>query len=113
MAVSAWQPSPARPFPTEGQFRMSKHTARDTKTRAKFHIVGYDKETGMVELYQSRDGWVHEFEPLQLMPWTEFIDLLREGRFEIYPAKPPRAGHHAADENHHGQGSAPRHPDSG
>lgn len=67
----------------------ARHIARDTNTRGKFRIVGVSEETGLVELRQQKDGWARQFEEFQRMPWTEFIQGLMDGRFEIHPLKQP------------------------
>lgn len=70
-------------------FEKTRHIARDINTRGKFSIIGLTEETGMVELRQQKDGWTREFEEFQRMPWTEFVQGLIDGRFEIYPLKQP------------------------
>jgi hypothetical protein len=62
---------------------MNKHQGKDYLTRAKFQIVGLDEAAGVVELKQSKDGWVSEFEEITAMPWASFIEGLMEGRLEI------------------------------
>ena len=66
---------------------MTKHAGRDQKTRAKFHIVGFDAATGMVELHHSPDGWVKDASDTEHMSWMDFLQGLMDGRFEIHPTK--------------------------
>lgn len=67
---------------------MSNHIARDSMTRSKFHIVGLDAETGMVNVLYADDGWISGFQREQQIPMDSFIESLMAGRIEIRPLKP-------------------------
>lgn len=66
---------------------MTKHIGKDLQTRARFHIVEIDEESGMVTIHQSRDGWDKNSQELQAMPWAELVRGLMDGRFEISPVR--------------------------
>jgi hypothetical protein len=66
---------------------MPKHIIRDSLTRSKFTIIGFDEETGMLNVNYEKDGWIKDFECRQKMPLGEFINTLMEGRLEIRPSK--------------------------
>lgn len=68
---------------------MSRSIGRDLRTRGKFKIVGYDEGRGCVLICHAKDGWVGREEKSEAVLWTQFIEDLRDGYYELTPSLDP------------------------
>lgn len=65
---------------------MNNHLGDDRSCRAYFHIVDIDPATESVEIQYVENDWIRGMDQTRHLPWVEFLNGLREGRYEIHRA---------------------------
>lgn len=63
---------------------MNKHIGNDCNSHTHFHIVDVDSTSGSVLVEYDKNLWIQEQTQAQQLPWVEFVEGLRDGRFEIH-----------------------------
>lgn len=62
---------------------MHPHIGLDHLTGYRFQIVELCADTNTVLISYEETAWPQELEPTRRMVWTEFVDHLIQGHFEI------------------------------
>jgi calcineurin-like phosphoesterase family protein len=65
---------------------MHPHIGLDHLTGYRFQIVKLCGDTNTVVIHYEETAWPQETEPTRRMAWTEFVDHLIQGHFEILRA---------------------------
>ncbi|MVF24383.1 hypothetical protein EVC37_22650 [Methylocaldum sp. BRCS4] len=65
---------------------MHPHIGLDHLTGYRFQIIELSADTNTVLLHYEETAWPQEVEPTRRMAWTEFVDHLIQGHFEILRA---------------------------
>jgi phage terminase large subunit len=63
---------------------MSKHIGNDCGSHTHFRIVDIDSRQGSVLVEYDENLWLREQRQAQEISWVEFVEGLRDGRFEIH-----------------------------
>jgi hypothetical protein len=64
---------------------MNKHLGHDHAYHHHFHIVGIDPATSSVLIQYDANDWLRGLDQIQPMAWTEFLEKLMDGSFEVHP----------------------------
>lgn len=65
---------------------MCKHIGNDCHHHTRFRIVDIDSGQGSIIVEYDENLWFREEGRSQRISWVEFVEGLREGRFEIHRA---------------------------
>jgi hypothetical protein len=65
---------------------MSKHIGNDLGSYTRFRIVEIDSRQGSVRVEYDENLWLTEQVRACEISWVEFVEALRDGRFEIVRA---------------------------
>lgn len=63
---------------------MNKHLGHDHSCHTRFHIIGIDPATHSVVIQYAENEWLRGMAQTRRMVWTEFLEKLMDGSFEIH-----------------------------
>jgi hypothetical protein len=63
---------------------MNNHIGNDSRSHTHFRIVDVDANAGCVLVEYDQNLWFREQEQARQISWVEFVEGLKEGRFEIH-----------------------------
>jgi hypothetical protein len=69
---------------------MTKHTGYDHRSEYRFRIAAFNTETHTVAIQYAETVWSPGDTLTNRLPWTEFLEQLMQGHFEIRPADEQR-----------------------